>query len=109
VAEQTPPEEGATAPEVVSEQPAAPSESAAPAAPAPAHDAAAAHGGDHEEIHMPPNSFWPLVTSIGLALSLVGVVSLDTVPLIIIIGVIILLVGIGGWVKDARKEYSELH
>ena len=58
---------------------------------------------------MPPNSYWPLVTSVGVAMALVGVVSLDTLPFIIVIGVLILLLGVGGWIKDARKEYSELH
>jgi hypothetical protein len=102
VAEQTPPPEGATTTELVSQDPAPPEITAAP--PSATHDP-----GGHEEIHMPPNSYWPLVTSIGVAASLVGVVSLDSTPLIIAIGLIVLLVGVGGWVKDARKEYSELH
>jgi hypothetical protein len=55
---------------------------------------------------MPPNSWWPLVASIGLTLTLTGII----VGVILLVpGVVILLVGIGGWIRDARKEYLELH
>ena len=68
-------------------------------------------GDDHghgEEIHMPPNSWWPMVVSIGVALTLVGIIFLD-LPFVIIIGVVIMLGGVVMWVVDARKEYQELH
>jgi hypothetical protein len=61
-----------------------------------------------DEIHMPPNSWWPLVTSIGIAIALTGVLFLD-LPFILGAGLIIMLGGIVMWVMDARKEYSELH
>ena len=71
---------------------------------------AAAHDDHHDdEIHMPPNSYWPLVASIGTAGTLLGIINLNTNPAVIIIGAIILLVGVGGWIKDARSEYHELH
>ncbi|MGI8607958.1 MAG: aa3-type cytochrome oxidase subunit IV [Candidatus Dormibacteria bacterium] len=71
---------------------------------------AAAHGDHHDdEIHMPPNSYWPLVASFGTAGTLLGLVTLNSGPVIIIIGLIILLIGVGGWVRDARTEYHELH
>ncbi|HEV1998577.1 MAG TPA: cytochrome c oxidase subunit 4 [Candidatus Dormibacteraeota bacterium] len=64
------------------------------------------HGG---EIHMPPNSYWPLVASFGTAGLLLGLVTLNNNPLIIVVGAIILVIGVGGWIKDARTEYNELH
>lgn len=68
-----------------------------------------AHSGHGDEIHMPTNSYWPLVTAIGVAVSLVGLIPILENPIGFIVGVVILLVGIGGWVRDARKEYKELH
>jgi hypothetical protein len=65
---------------------------------------------EHEdEIHMPPNSYWPLVTSIGTALSLVGLIPIQDNPIIFIIGLVVLIGGVAGWIRDARKEYTELH
>ena len=81
-----------------------------------AQDTVAAHAaGGHDtghgegEIHMPPNSWWPLVVSIGVTVTLLGVLYIESMPAIIIVGGIILLGGIGGWIKDARTEYRELH
>jgi divalent metal cation (Fe/Co/Zn/Cd) transporter len=70
------------------------------------HEEAHGHG---EEIHMPPNSYWPLVTAVGVAATLVGLIPILETPVAFIIGLLILLAGIGGWVRDARKEYKELH
>ena len=71
---------------------------------------AAAHDDHHDdEIHMPPNSYWPLVASVGTAGTLLGIISLNNSPAVIIVGAIILLVGVGGWIRDARSEYHELH
>jgi hypothetical protein len=58
---------------------------------------------------MPPNSYWPLVASVGTARTLFGVISIKTDPVIFGIGFVILLIGVGGWVRDARTEYNELH
>lgn len=57
---------------------------------------------------MPPNSWWPLVTSIGIAMTLVGILFLD-LPFILGVGALIMIGGIVMWVVDARKEYTELH
>jgi len=65
------------------------------------------HGHD-EEIHMPPNSWWPMVTAIGVAITLVGIIFLD-LPFVIGIGILVLIAGVVMWVVDARKEYGELH
>jgi len=70
----------------------------------------AAHGDHHDdEIHMPPNSYWPLVASFGTAGTLLGLVTLNNNPVFIIVGLIILVIGVGGWIRDARTEYRELH
>lgn len=71
---------------------------------------AAPHGNHHDdEIHMPPNSYWPLVTSLGTAGFLLGIVYLSKAPFVMAIGALVLIVGIGGWVRDALNEYHELH
>jgi hypothetical protein len=71
---------------------------------------AAAHGDHHDnEIHMPPNSYWPLVASFGTAGTLLGIIYLSSAPFVIIVGLLILLVGVGGWIRDALTEYHELH
>ncbi|MFN2464199.1 MAG: hypothetical protein ABR573_09905 [Candidatus Dormibacteria bacterium] len=70
---------------------------------------AAQAGPEHDEIHMPPNSYWPLVASFGTAGSLLGIIYLNSNPIVMIVGLVILLVGVGGWVRDARTEYRELH
>jgi hypothetical protein len=64
------------------------------------------HQGHGDEIHMPPNSWWPLVAAVGLTFLLTGLI---VGPVLWIPGAIVLLVGIGGWIRDARKEYLELH
>ena len=79
---------------------------------APAEEAHAATPDTHghgEEIHMPPNSFWPAVTSVGLAVTLIGVIALGSLPFLVVVGLVILLAGVGAWVRDARREYQELH
>jgi hypothetical protein len=71
-----------------------------------------AHGAEHgheDEIHMPPNSWWPMIVSIGFTATMVGLIAIDSAPYVFFIGLVVLLVGIGGWVKDARSEYRELH
>ena len=68
------------------------------------------HGDHHDdEIHMPPNSYWPLVASFGTAGTLLGLVSLNNNPIFLVVGLIILVIGVGGWIRDARTEYRELH
>ena len=62
-----------------------------------------------EEIHMPPNSYWPLVAAIGTAVTLVGLIPIQDSPILFIIGLLVLIGGVGGWVRHARKEYNELH
>ena len=44
-----------------------------------------------------------------MAVSLVGLIPILENPIGFVVGVVVLLVGIGGWVRDARKEYKGLH
>lgn len=60
--------------------------------------------GDHHDIHMPDPSYFPLVSALGLALTMGGLVfppflqmfGLD-IPIISVVGGIILLIGTYGW------------
>jgi hypothetical protein len=52
------------------------------------------HSGSHDEIHLPSPSIAPLVVAAGLALTLVGLL---TLPLLVI-GVVTLVAGIAMWV-----------
>jgi hypothetical protein len=69
--------------------------------------AAGSHHADHaDEIHMPPNSWWPLIASLGATFTMLG---LAVTIVLTGLGLVILVVGVGGWIMDARKEYQELH
>jgi len=58
-----------------------------------------------DEVHMPDNSLLPLAVAVGITLSVVG---LTTSWYIVGTGVLILILSIARWIKDARKEYREL-
>lgn len=47
----------------------------------------------HDEIHMPPPSFAPIVVAAGMTLTLMGLLN----TLLLIIGAVILAVGVGMW------------
>ena len=52
------------------------------------------HGAtQHEEIHLPPPSFAPIIVAAGAALTLTGLLS----PVLLALGVVLLLAGIGIW------------
>lgn len=55
--------------------------------------------------HLPGPSFWPVVLAIGVAMSLVGTI---TKYAVLIIGLVIVLVALGGWIRSARSEYRRL-
>jgi hypothetical protein len=58
-----------------------------------------------EAIHLPGPSYQPVVVAFGLTLAVTGVVLF---PPGAIIGVIIALIAIWRWIRDARSEISEL-
>ncbi|MGA9776562.1 MAG: cytochrome c oxidase subunit 4 [Candidatus Dormiibacterota bacterium] len=58
-----------------------------------------------EEEHGPGPSFWPALLAVGVAMSLIGVI---TKVVVVVIGLVILLVALGGWLRDARRDYRSL-
>jgi len=56
---------------------------------------------DEQSIHLPKPSFWPLVLAASLTLIAIGVVA---ERYIIVIGIVVLLVAITGWVMENRNE-----
>lgn len=60
---------------------------------------------EEQSQHLPGPSFWPILLAIGIATSLIGVITKVEVA---IVGVIILVVSLGGWVREARHEYRSL-
>jgi len=59
----------------------------------------------HEAFHLPPPSIWPVFVAVGIALILIGLI-LNLV--IVIVGALIAVASVAMWVRDARREFSEL-
>ncbi len=60
---------------------------------------------EHGAVHLPPPSFWPITTAIGLTLVLTGLVLNLAVA---IVGAIISLASAALWIRDARRELHSL-
>ena len=59
-----------------------------------------------EDIHMPPNSYWPIILAVGLSFIMAGFAfSLSLIAL----GVIIALTAAVGWVIETGYEYPDDH
>jgi hypothetical protein len=58
-----------------------------------------------EEIHLPGPSILPLLTAVGITLTLVGVTTFIEFT---VVGVILTVVCIARWIKDTRHEVNEL-
>ena len=58
-----------------------------------------------ESIHLPGPSFQPVVVAFGLTLAVVGVV---LYPILSAIGLIITVIAVVSWIRDTRREMSEL-
>jgi len=69
----------------------------------------AAGGHDHDEIHMPPNSWAPLWVAVGVTITMGGLAVVHELPFIFAIGLLVLASGIAAWVMAAVKEHGELH
>lgn len=65
----------------------------------------AQHPDEHEAIHLPPPSIWPVLLAVGIALLLTGLI-LNIV--MVIAGALIIVLSITMWVRDARRELEEL-
>lgn len=63
----------------------------------------AAHG--HGEIHMPPNSWTPIVLSITLTATFIGII---VGPWLWIIGLVATVPTLFAWLRAARNEFREL-
>jgi hypothetical protein len=58
-----------------------------------------------EEIHLPGPSILPLLTSVGIALAVIGI----TISLIFVIaGSLLTIVCVARWIADTRHEVDEL-
>ena len=58
-----------------------------------------------EAIHLPGPSYQPVVLAFGLTLAVTGVVLF---PVLAVIGGVISIVALIGWIRDTRREISEL-
>jgi plastocyanin len=56
-------------------------------------------------VHVPGPSFRPLLASVATAAMLLGLV---LHPAVLVAGVVMMVVGLLGWLNDARKEYREV-
>jgi hypothetical protein len=58
-----------------------------------------------EEIHLPSPTYLPLVTAVGVTLGVIGI----TLSFVIsIVGAVIVLVAAVRWIRETRREISEL-
>jgi len=58
-----------------------------------------------EEIHLPGPTILPILTALGITLTLVGVTTFIEFT---VIGVILTLACVVRWIKDTRREVDEL-
>ena len=58
-----------------------------------------------ESIHLPGPSYQPVLLAFGLTLAITGVVLF---PFVAVIGGVIAIVALIGWIRDTRREISEL-
>jgi hypothetical protein len=63
------------------------------------------HAEHHEAFHLPPPSIWPAVLAVGIAVLLTGLI-INLV--VVIIGAVISVAATAFWVRDARREFSDL-
>jgi hypothetical protein len=63
------------------------------------------HAERHEAFHLPPPSIWPPVLAVGIALLLTGLI-INLV--IVIIGAVVSVAATALWIRDARREFTEL-
>lgn len=58
-----------------------------------------------EQVHLPGSSYLPVVVAFGVTVALVGLV---IEPLVAVLGVLITVVAVVRWVREARAEMAEL-
>jgi hypothetical protein len=65
----------------------------------------ASHADEHGAFHLPPPSIWPVVLAVGIAFLLTGLILNLAV---VAAGVVLVIVSVVMWVRDARQEFEEL-
>ncbi|MFZ0169349.1 MAG: cytochrome c oxidase subunit 4 [Candidatus Dormiibacterota bacterium] len=70
----------------------------------PAPEAVEGHHGE-DAPHLPGPSFWPFLLALGIAMSLIGVITKIEV---VVIGLVVVVAALAGWVREARHEYRSL-
>ena len=58
-----------------------------------------------EEVHLPGPSVLPLLTAVGITLSLVGITTFIELS---VIGVLLTVYCVARWIKETRREIEEL-
>ena len=58
-----------------------------------------------EDIHLPGGSLQPVGLAVGITLTLVGI---TTSPILLVAGLLLTVVVLFGWIRDARREFAEL-
>jgi hypothetical protein len=58
-----------------------------------------------EQIHMPAPSLLPILNAVGLAMAIIGI---TITPVMIVIGLVLFVVTAAIWIRDSRREFSEL-
>lgn len=58
-----------------------------------------------EDIHLPGGSLQPIGLAVGITITLLGV---TTSPILLVAGLLLTVVVLFGWIRDARREFSEL-
>jgi hypothetical protein len=58
-----------------------------------------------EAIHLPGPSYQPVLLAAGISLAVIGVV---ISPILIVIGVVVFVIVLRGWIRDTRREIGEL-
>ena len=59
----------------------------------------------HEAFHLPPPSIWPPLLALAVAFILTGLV---VIRVLLVLGIILGVLGLALWVRDARREFDEL-
>lgn len=59
----------------------------------------------HEAFHLPPPSIWPPVLALGIACILTGLI---VTRVLLVVGIVLGVVAVALWVRDARREFEEL-
>lgn len=58
-----------------------------------------------EEVHLPGPSILPLLTAVGMTLTLIGI---TTYIELTVVGIVLTVVVVLRWIKDTRREIDEM-